>query len=220
MLAPLQVYKLGSMKQERNLHRMKLSTHTIDYSSNLTFNWHWREYREEESNLTSHQIKLTQYIIHQISIWPSCLPPTKKDHPRDHGYLIWICRQAVVIPKHFAAKMKMSQKIVAWSGGRGGGSVFLRARNYSPLSVPALLSPHSYKHNDVILCVFSLTDPRKPLCGIAYKSLSVLYWQDLFCLGLSYFSSLASCVLFLTQICGNLVRAGNLDCPDGNNMHN
>ena len=61
------------------------------------------------------------------------------------------------------------------SGGRGGGSVFLRARNYSPLSVPALLSPRSYKHNDVILCVFSLTDPWKPLCGIAHKSLSVLY---------------------------------------------
>ena len=158
MLAPLQVYKLGSMKQERNLHRMKLSTHNrlfIQSHFQLTL---VRVCREEESNLTSHQIKLTHYIIHQISIWPSCLPPTKKDHPQDHGYLIWICRQAVVIPKHFAAKMKMSQKIVAWSGGRGGGSVFLRARNYSPLSVPALLSPHSYKHNDVILCVFSLTE--------------------------------------------------------------
>ena len=62
MLAPLQVYKLGSMKQERNLHRMKLSTHTIDYSSNLTFNWHcigestekrkaiWRHIRSNSRN--------------------------------------------------------------------------------------------------------------------------------------------------------------------------
>ena len=82
MLAPLQVYKLGSMKQERNLHRMKLSTHTIDYSSNLTFNWHRWEYTEKRKAIWRHirsNSRNTLFIKSQSDHLAS-RPPRKTTH--------------------------------------------------------------------------------------------------------------------------------------------
>ena len=82
MLEPLQVYKLGSMKQERNLHRMKLSTHTIDYSSNLTFNWHRWEYTEKRKAIWRHirsNSRITLFIKSQSDHLASH-PPRKTTH--------------------------------------------------------------------------------------------------------------------------------------------
>ena len=151
MLAPLQVYKLGSMKQERNLHRMKLSTHTIDYSSNLTFNWHcigestekrkaiWRHIRSNSRN--------TLFIKSQSDHLASH-PPRKTTHKIMGIWYEFADKQLSFLnisQRKWKCHRRLLHDLVVVVV-----EVFSCVLAITLLRLSPLRCPHSHKHNDVI----------------------------------------------------------------------